>query len=209
MSALDGFRERRGDKSPWQLPSWTLSLFDNHPSLVFVVQLAREVGALWILPHAFYRLAKEYAKESDVLASVKPIDLIGRPIQLSEDDQIASVKGYCVQISTATSDALRFLRTPATIPGCTTPPACLLARIHALNLAEVDRHDTEYRADPLFLWSWLDWDSLGSACETCVTYLQLRNQATRQAFWDQLPQMYGLPGWEELETMKMEALGPR
>jgi aldehyde:ferredoxin oxidoreductase len=36
--------------------------------------------------------------------------------------------------------------------------------------------------------------------------MKAAHREARQEFWEQLPKMYGLPGWEELEKMKAEDL---
>ncbi|KAJ7753391.1 hypothetical protein DFH07DRAFT_824300 [Mycena maculata] len=206
LSAYDDSIEA-DDGIPWKLPSWAIPDSYVFPALVYVVQLAREVGGLWILPYAFYQLAEACPNKPDVLSCIKLDSFAGFPALLSEDDQSSFVKGYCVQISTATSDVLRFLRTPQIIPGCRTPHGCLLSRLEALDLTHSDLDTAAFKADPLLLWYGRDWDRLADACDTCVASLKAASQATRQAFWDQLPQMYGLPPWEELEKIKAEALG--
>ncbi|KAJ7119177.1 hypothetical protein C8R44DRAFT_673540 [Mycena epipterygia] len=204
LSALQESGSTDGDLWPWKCSSSETPLLI---SLIHCIQLAREVGALWILPYAFYRLADVCAHASDLVTCIKPGLFNGIPTQLSDDDQIAFVRGYCVQISTGTLDILRFLRTSASVPGCASQYDCLLSRLAALELAESDRRTPEYLADPLFLWYGQDWQRLADACNICLESLKVNHQRARQMFWDQLPQMYGLPGWEELERMKADTLG--
>lgn len=204
LSAVDDDL-RAADSSLWTRPSWGMSSESRRLSISHAIQLAREVGALWVLPYAFYELAQICAKGPDILTCLKPGNLNGVSTQLSEEDQIAFVKGYCVQISTSTSGILRFLQEPASIPGCNVGYDCLLVRLTAS--AESDRHSSEYLADPLVLWYGSDWERLAGVCGTCLKSLKRTHQSARRTFWDQLPQMYGLPGWEELEKMKADALG--
>ena len=44
-------------------------------------------------------------------------------------------------------------------------------------------------------------------CPRCLAVLKQKHEEARQAFWDELPQMYGLPPWNELEQMKTDAIG--
>ncbi|KAJ7119172.1 hypothetical protein C8R44DRAFT_673527 [Mycena epipterygia] len=205
VNSASGLTAAATDASLWTRPSWDMSSESRH--LSYAIQLAREVGALWVLPYAFYELARICAEGPDILTCLKPGNFNGVSTQLSEDDQIAFVKGYCVQISSSTSGILRFLQDPASIPGCSVGYDCLLGRLNASALAESDRLSPEYLADPLFLWYESDWERLADVCGMCLRSLKGTHQSACQTFWDQLPQMYGLPGWEELEKMKADSLG--
>ncbi|KAJ7490868.1 hypothetical protein FB451DRAFT_1349350 [Mycena latifolia] len=204
LSALDA-SEPGGSK--WRLPSWVIPEDLCLLHLIQIIQLVREVNALWILPYTFYRLAEKCAHHGpDVLTCIKSQTFKGSLIQLREDDEISFVKGFCVQISSV-SDIMCFLRTPSTILECTSKYDCLLARLDALEIAQADSKLPEYQADPLLLWYGADWGRLETAvCATCLKSLQRAHEKARQDFWDRLPPMYGLPEWEELEKMKADAL---
>jgi hypothetical protein len=45
-----------------------------------------------------------------------------------------------------------------------------------------------------------------STCSTCLTALKKKHQDARQAFWDKLPEIYGLPDWDELGKLKAAAI---
>ncbi|KAJ7753414.1 hypothetical protein DFH07DRAFT_824360 [Mycena maculata] len=60
--------------------------------------------------------------------------------------------------------------------------------------------------DSLSLWGEDAWDSLEDLCANCMKRSKVMHQQARQEFWDQLPQMYGLAGWDDLEKMKAAAL---
>ncbi|KAJ6567060.1 hypothetical protein B0H19DRAFT_1232982 [Mycena capillaripes] len=176
---------------------------------ISIIQLAREVGALWILPDAFYQLADVCSTGPGILACIKPAILNGRSSQLSEDDQISFVNGYCAQINTGPSDVIRFLHEPALILGCTSEHECMTARLEAIEMVRYDRTTPKFQADPLLLWYGdEDWNRLRDVCGICKASLKESHEEARQAFWDQLPQMYGLPAWEELRQMKAAALRP-
>jgi hypothetical protein len=52
---------------------------------------------------------------------------------------------------------------------------------------------------------WREMEELG-VCERCMAESKKVHAAARQAFWDQLPEMFQLPGWEELEEMRRVTL---
>ncbi|KAJ7879188.1 hypothetical protein B0H14DRAFT_3773705 [Mycena olivaceomarginata] len=62
---------------------------------------------------------------------------------------------------------------------------------------------------PLDLWTedhiWGTMRAFG-LCNRCVAEIKSLHAAARQELWDRLPQMFGLPRWEELEKLKREAL---
>ncbi|KAF8209357.1 hypothetical protein K438DRAFT_1572499 [Mycena galopus ATCC 62051] len=202
------------EKSSWRITVNLPSATDTPPPpppapWISIIQLAREVDALWILPDAFYQLADVCSSGRDVLASIKPAVFNGRSAQLSDIDQALFINGYCAQIHTGASDVMQFLHEPNLIPGCTSPYSCMSARLAAIELVRRDRATPPLQADPLLLWCDADddWGRLNDACETCIESLKRTHEEARQAFWDQLPEMYGLPGWNQLRQMKTAALG--
>ncbi|KAJ6582070.1 hypothetical protein B0H19DRAFT_1117472 [Mycena capillaripes] len=58
---------------------------------------------------------------------------------------------------------------------------------------------------PLEYWSPQAWGAL-KICEHCLTEAKTLHATARQTFWEQLPEMFGLPGWVELEEMQRVAL---
>jgi hypothetical protein len=60
---------------------------------------------------------------------------------------------------------------------------------------------------PLHFWPTKHWTLVDKVCSTCRAYLKKTHQDACQAFWDKLPEMYGLPPWGELEKMKTDAIG--
>ncbi|KAJ7684273.1 hypothetical protein DFH06DRAFT_1155170 [Mycena polygramma] len=174
---------------------------------IAIIRLAREVDALWVLPTAFYNLADACSTGPGLLTSIRPSTFNGRSAQLSDEDQTAFVNGYCAQINTGPSDVTRFLHEPATIPGCSDGHRCMVLRLRAIEMVRHDRASPRFQADPLLLWHGLDdWKRLLGICLACGDALTETHMEARLAFWDQLPQMYGLPPWEELRKMKTAAV---
>ncbi|KAK7036027.1 BTB domain-containing protein, partial [Favolaschia claudopus] len=182
----------------------------NPPPYMSIIQLAREVEALWILPSAFYELVDACAEAQDLLECIREqVVYNGRTIQLSEEDKAALLEGYLAQLNAGPSEMMRFLHQNLDIIGCTNPLRCLKSRMRAIEIVRLDRSANVkgLRLDPLLLWdSDDDWERLDALCSRCILSLKLTHSEAQQAFWDQLPQMFGLPPWEALLVMKTNAM---
>ncbi|KAJ7612161.1 hypothetical protein FB45DRAFT_1065523 [Roridomyces roridus] len=150
----------------------------NDPLEIYAIQLFREVDALWLLPTVFYNLSFSFAASDQVSEVFHGITYNGVPSALTE------------------FEILKFLVDPSEIAGCATPSECAVERYHVLGDIQRMRPSlgpTVGFRSPISVWE--DdgsWEMLEGVCD---------------AFWDQLPQMYGLPPWEELEQMKTAAIG--
>ncbi|KAJ7119165.1 hypothetical protein C8R44DRAFT_878665 [Mycena epipterygia] len=190
-------------RSASDIVSWPWPEEDAHT--ICVIQLAREVDALWVLPGAFYNLSADfYSVGSNVFHGVV---YNGAPTSLSLQDQQMFLIGHNLQIASTHADILQFLSYPRSvdIAGCESPTHCDGERLVAIeNSREMIRLLTSI---PLRIWESDDWDRLDELCPPCMEELQKTHQDARQALWDKLPEMYGLPPWEELEKMKEAAIG--
>ncbi|KAJ7500465.1 hypothetical protein B0H11DRAFT_1714417 [Mycena galericulata] len=181
-------------------------LSDSHPPgeshEIYAVEVFREVDALWLLPYAFYNLSWAFNRSKVDTDVFHGGDYIGIPIGLSMRDQESFLQGHAIQSHYAIK-ILSFLTDPFDIEGCTSPAECAIARFRAAGNIQ-DR----YLDDTLNAWSEVGhWDMLESVCPICLAALKTTHEAARQAFWDELPGIYGLPSWEELEKMKIAAIG--
>jgi hypothetical protein len=161
--------------------------------IAIVIGLAREVGALWMLPYAFY--------SASCIQDVRVILKCGK--KLGTEDQYRLLNGYIAQRDSTMSHILRFLYSPPRIAGCTGSD-CTLVRLDALEFYAREVV-SEYSAMPLSIWGKHSWEDLGTFCATCLASLEQTHQAARESFWDGLPKMYDLPAWAELKKMKAEA----
>ncbi|KAJ7612155.1 hypothetical protein FB45DRAFT_759926 [Roridomyces roridus] len=172
-------------------------------SLDSVASLGREVDALWLLPDAFYNLASRSA--SGIAEAVLHGDYYGGSFyRLSTQDQSAFFVGHAAQCN-AMDDVLEFLSLPADIPECVSPESCARERFKAIG-ASRERIGT-LSSRPLSAWGVCQWDLLKDLCPTCCCALETKHRAARRAFWDNLPGIYDLPSWDELEKMKVAAIG--
>ncbi|KAJ7793712.1 hypothetical protein B0H14DRAFT_3889153 [Mycena olivaceomarginata] len=185
----------RLEKVSWDIP-------DEFTSMILVIELIREVNALWLLPDAFYCLGTNFkGLRNEIIHGGTYED---EPTSLSAQDQEAFFNGYELQ-TRATTTVMRFLSYPRDIQGCTTSSVCHRERLAAINNF---RGRLSYNpAIPLGIWRSTDWALLKDVCPTCRTVLEMTYRADRQAVWDKLPQIYGLPPWAELEKMKVAAVG--
>ncbi|KAJ6567027.1 hypothetical protein B0H19DRAFT_1258189 [Mycena capillaripes] len=130
----------------------------------------------------------------------------GAPVSLTPNEQQAFIDGYRVQTSSTTADILRFLFHPVDIAGCSTSKKCFKVRLQAM-----ESNRESFRIDmsaTLDVWGEDECKSLDLLCPSCITTLSATHQKARQACWDKIPEIYGLPSWDELEQMKVAAIGP-
>ncbi|KAJ6567010.1 hypothetical protein B0H19DRAFT_990737 [Mycena capillaripes] len=177
--------------------------------LLFIYQLAREVDAAWLLPYVCYVLC--WSLEAGLGTAIFHGAIYnGISVSLSAQDHESFLRGYRVQKESMHNDILRFLFSPAKIPGCTDPARCLQVRFEVLDAfsQRIKAGGPGYSSQPLHTWpAQYYWTMLHKACPTCLAHLKTRYQRARQGFWDRLPEMYGLPPWEELEKTKATAFG--
>jgi hypothetical protein len=171
--------------------------------IIAAIQLAREIDAPWILPGAFYGLAVHYGELGKAIFDGAVYN--GVPANLSAQDKDSFAKGHNIQIASTVADILRFLFHPLEIEGCTSSKKCFSVRLKAM---ESHREDLRsYASASLHVWGQADWRLLKNLCPACLAVLKQTHEDARQAFWDKLPEIYGLPEWEELERLRAAAIG--
>lgn len=170
---------------------------------IFIIQLAREVECHWILPLAFSSLSVSVAKlGTDIYQGTIHN---GMSANLSEADQKSFLKGNRIQGASVADDILRFLVFPLEID-VSTRARCYKARLQALDYTRGHRQVNP--CHPLFIWGPGDWELLeNDICSICLTSLKQTHQEARQKFWDDLPGIYDLAPWTELEQMRTAAIG--
>ncbi|KAJ7612145.1 hypothetical protein FB45DRAFT_939968 [Roridomyces roridus] len=162
--------------------------------LIVATQLAREVGATWILPHVLYNLSTWF---KEMLPKILT--------SFDRAQQVTFLQGHSIQAESTSVEIVKFISDG--LDGCGTPD-CAEGRLFALG----KWHEKIIRQtfNPLYVWARGEdyWGLLAERlCSPCLTSLKQAHQAARQTFWDKLPEIYGLPPWEELEKLKVEAIG--
>ncbi|KAF7289701.1 BTB domain-containing protein [Mycena indigotica] len=172
----------------------------NEDFSVDVVLAARQVSMDWILPFVFYQMCR-LSDESCILDS-----------PLSMADKKRWIVG-CRRLETAEmTRMLQFLWDPIPIASCTRDNGlCDGVRVRLRQFAESRRHyNTEAAMRlPLEIVEPAYWTSLRkSVCVACLTEMETLYAAARTDFWARLPQIFDLPGWEELEKIRQDAFAP-
>ncbi|KAJ7148517.1 hypothetical protein C8R43DRAFT_1009204 [Mycena crocata] len=159
------------------------------------IQVATEVGALWLLPVAYHDLCK---LTLSAILSTPWWNSIG------EKERTACLIGHSAQIQYFPR-MFKFL----SIAGDDETACDDWTECNRLRLKFVNESDTWGNATwTLDAWGdgfWTLLENMGM-CEDCLTDSKAMHASARQAFWAQLPTMFGLPGWEELEQMRRIAL---
>ncbi|KAF8178377.1 hypothetical protein K438DRAFT_1274958 [Mycena galopus ATCC 62051] len=178
------------------LPLWRTTLADGTTDEnILIVELARQVGADWILPTTFCRMCEHSYEEM----------IITRPNH-STEDKIRCFRGLRSLETTGAASVLQFLWNYDTAL-CSRPYECLAAQNdkHQSVSERRDYSPESERTMPFKLWEEDDWSDL-EVCETCLSEMRKAHHAAKKRLWDQLPGIFGLPDWSELEKMKAEAL---
>lgn len=178
--------------------SWSI----QPDQLIPVINLAREVSALWILPAVFYSLCM--ATPHSVRSLARGVTFRDQTTHLDPADLEIFLEGSYEQRESA-SAMLQFLWHPEVIPGCLAPARCYAARCSERKYREGSLFVLGHR--PLELWGAEEWRQLPrTICSTCVGVMKMTHKRAIASFWADLPTKYRLPCWEDLEQMKDAAL---
>ncbi|KAJ7110740.1 hypothetical protein C8R43DRAFT_1042084 [Mycena crocata] len=185
----------------WMAPthsSWCI----QPDQLIPVVNLAREVSALWVLPTVFYSLCASTPNNFRSLTRGVPFrDAIVRP---SAEDLEIILTGSYTQRECA-SGMLQFLWHPEALPGCAYSARCYAARCAERKYREGMLYQLGY--GPLELWGDTEWSALpATICAACHRAMKDAHRRAIESFWEDLPAKWGLPCWEDLEQMQDAAL---
>ncbi|KAJ7464364.1 hypothetical protein FB451DRAFT_1094162 [Mycena latifolia] len=163
--------------------------------MVMPLQVAAEVGALWLLPTLYYELCTQSIAWFVSAECWK---------ELGERERTACLVGHSAQ-SRYFPNILHFLTLSKHSQSvCDDWTVCNRLRLDIANRTNKWQDMT----CPLDAWVKSDWKKMEQSgiCETCMEEAKTIHVAARRAFWDQLPQMFGLPPWAELEEMRRVAL---
>ncbi|KAJ7160028.1 hypothetical protein C8R43DRAFT_994126 [Mycena crocata] len=182
--------ERRGDPH----------LINNTPSpplkSLSVINAASEVGALWLLPLAYY-----YAS---TFSCVELAPFLVGPMSQPARKAMAA-REHLLRGTVAIN---RFLSMHNPSGACKTSHTCTASRnTYLARLYD----DIDQVADliPLEDWNEARWSRFKAkgVCEDCYSFARASQLAAVSAFWDKLPSFFDLPPWEDLHGMKRAALG--
>ncbi|KAJ7901177.1 hypothetical protein B0H14DRAFT_3123697 [Mycena olivaceomarginata] len=175
----DGWYGRNYDDDSLEHLSYGIPKFSPAHSL-WVVHAAIEVGAVWLLPYAYY-----------VLSTYSSAELL--PLL---EGSMGSHVGKALAAHTHLVRATR---------ACDTPERCNPARSAALANLLRKLSDPELNPIPSTVVQIVmdDLESLG-ACSVCRETPKKQVHEAASAFWDELPSIFGLPPWDTLHAMKRQ-----
>ncbi|KAJ6478047.1 hypothetical protein C8R47DRAFT_984428, partial [Mycena vitilis] len=188
--------EHMGTVHPTRLSGWNFARMcstnsDKLAQRIATIQTATEVGALWLLPTAYYDICRRQLST-----------FIDDPswIALGNKERRACMLGYQAQIQ-QTAKIVGFL--------CVANENCEEAATCNRNRLVFTHYypKAHGRNAPLECWSEAVWNTIaGRICGSCVGKLKPLQATARQQCWDNLPEMFGLPSWGILENMRAAAL---
>ncbi|KAJ7628214.1 hypothetical protein DFH06DRAFT_1304300 [Mycena polygramma] len=157
-----------------------------------LIQALTEVGALWLLPVAYYNMCS--MDQALLLQNVE-----------GHETLILKCVGAQAALRKGTVAVVRLLITPSSSL-CTDSEHCNNCR-----LAAIDQYFSIIGAESPPLQNWKEiWEEI-PFCSHCETVVRDYHDEALQEFWDDLPNIFGLPPWPELHAMRdavMNGSGP-
>jgi hypothetical protein len=153
-----------------------------------VLELARLTDVEAVLPAAMYCCCTTTIK--DILDGV--------PWAGSQLDMDSADKRTCIiartELLMAKQNAISLFLKPGNIPVCDTYDKCNTGRLKTV----FTNTDDEY-CDPL--WDRFDWEKFARVvCSACLTASRKSYEKARQEMWGNLPSIFNLRSWAELEA---------
>ncbi|KAJ7464371.1 hypothetical protein FB451DRAFT_1403060 [Mycena latifolia] len=181
-----------------EISSQILNDIKIHPAPnLKAIRAAVEVGALWLLPDAYYALCN--TDPEDIVMAGVPWDSLGD----AEKRNCLRVFSHNTRMRGAT-EILAFLAISKDQSStCDNWVACNGVRSEKLQYFAWT--STNHALDGWRIGDWHDLRDWG-LCKSCLDEAHEIYKCGRKKFWDELPGMFALPGWDELEEMRDAAL---
>ncbi|KAJ7636400.1 hypothetical protein FB45DRAFT_741793 [Roridomyces roridus] len=192
-------------RTAYDYPNYSVNYLDVVDINLIVLRVASEIGALWLLPAAYYCICS-YPVEEIVASGQAWSSLIPQ----MQHKCLAAVP----QLIRTTARAHGFLLTLQSAERrglCYSLELCEDAISDAqkilLDWSDYNRDDERTELDPLGhgLFSYMELDE--ELCGVCSEFAKTEHLAVQNDFWDRLPELFGLPTWETLIALREEALG--
>ncbi|KAF7295792.1 BTB domain-containing protein [Mycena chlorophos] len=184
----------------------------NHTRIGDIMKIIRvsRVCAPWALPSMFLTLSAHIATSPSAVEFVvetkdkEPFMDDDKDLSFSRDESNAFLEGHSAAAQRAAAGLLGVYANPALIVGCTDELRCALLRLATFQVM----HETLQRAAVVNgLIDVQTASTTSKLCATCAGVVERQAVSIREAFWEQLPILFGLPSWAELEAEKRAALG--
>ncbi|KAJ7049562.1 hypothetical protein C8F01DRAFT_1036417 [Mycena amicta] len=159
-------------------------------AVVAITQVAREVDALWILPVARYCLSIVPLHK---LIEIPPTELDGPQLKhvLLWRSRLSRIRVLDLSLITEVPDS-----------ACENFAGCAVARLDILRahgaLHQVG-NDACILGQPAL--------NRGHLCGNCLQFESVRFDDLLDGRWDQLPELFNLPPWEDLKEQRRKVLG--
>ncbi|KAJ7155715.1 hypothetical protein C8R46DRAFT_1116299 [Mycena filopes] len=163
---------------------------DGVETHLLALRAASQVGALWLLPAAYYRICGYPAAK---LFAAGPWNTLA----VSQQQNCLQAQ---VELIRGTASIHEFL-VDLPVDDCEDEENCryVLAELRSA-LASWSR--THRDLNPLGDWVFSDLDPEEGLCAECSDSLEAQHGGAQSAFWLGLPHIFGLPDWEQLLDMR-------
>ncbi|KAJ6458038.1 hypothetical protein C8R47DRAFT_1203294 [Mycena vitilis] len=150
---------------------------------IALIQALTEVGALWLLPVAYYNICS--MDQAFLLENVE-----------GHETLILKCVGAQATLRKGTVAVVRLLLTPSSSL-CTDREHCNNCR-----LAAIEQYFSIIGAESPPLRNWkAEWEEI-PFCSHCETVVRDNHDEVLREFWDAMPNIFGLPPWPELHAMR-------
>ncbi|KAJ7624295.1 hypothetical protein DFH06DRAFT_1230124 [Mycena polygramma] len=164
--------------------------------LLSIIDTATEVGALWLLPIAYYRASSCHRAALRATIALGASEQVVQTCLAAQIDLLRESGTIYAFISS----------TPA--EGCSHEEICTAERRSLMERYFRFLHKENSFLAPLDYWHDAAWSTLVDAgcCDSCMAQMkELHGKALRDV-WDRLPNIFGLPAWPELNAMRAAAM---
>ncbi|KAK7062381.1 hypothetical protein R3P38DRAFT_2834988 [Favolaschia claudopus] len=152
-----------------------------------VIRAASEVGATWILPTAYYSIARKNAEY--------PSDLL-----LPDEDQLRlTAQIHALRATVSSYEFMRFIPSPP----CVQPTRCAETISEGHEELEARRRIKD-DMDPLVSWAFDH--TYGELCQDCRLVGEEGYKGAQDSFWDTLPGILRLPDWTKLKQTRRKMM---
>ncbi|KAK0236374.1 hypothetical protein EDD85DRAFT_639463 [Armillaria nabsnona] len=172
-------------------PMHSIQQFIARPLAVY--QLAKETGHLSLLPGCLYSMTTVHRGE-DIIHGITLPD--GSHAELEPHEKLLILQNRAKFTAYLRESVLGFLfKSP---PSCQSSKMCSLVKYATLQKLHADNSlDLPGRGTGLFGVE-IAWESIGF-CAPCYAAAFVQWKNAREDFWNNLPQMFNLPSWKEIE----------
>ncbi|KZP14484.1 hypothetical protein FIBSPDRAFT_796592 [Athelia psychrophila] len=192
-------RKRLFENCPVTLEEWDAdcdwTAMDPVESYAEIAIIARKTGLLSILPYALYNCCSGDSA-AEIIDGTKHED--GSMYILPIQDQFACLAGYRAICDAEADTMYAWLHSPLeeiVAAGCEMPGACKVIR---------EKIFLKHFSPRQRIMAFPEQGDYTGLCEICAAVADSKYQEGREAMWERLPALFGLPPWVELLKERAE-----